>query len=121
MEPAPAELERACYGVPQSTRATDQHSGGGDAPHRSDSDDEHGAGAHPQDFDLAASAPRRSDIARVTSGGIYLDAHRHRGVCLVCNPENDLAVGEPPPSSFSFSRGRDYVAGGPPVVAYAGR
>ena len=32
-----------------------------------------------EDVDRAAPAPRRIDVTRMTSGGIYLDAHRRRG------------------------------------------
>jgi hypothetical protein len=60
---SPAVAAFVC-GVTQSARPKDQRSGGGGAPHRSASDDEHGAGAHDQ------------DSAWCRGGGNYLDAHR---------------------------------------------
>lgn len=58
-ESTPETLERAGHRVPQPSRSSDHRSGGGGAPHRSGSDDEHGAGVRDEDVDHAASAPRR--------------------------------------------------------------
>ena len=90
--PSPA-LERARRGVPQPARPTDQRSGGGGAPHRSASDDEHGAGARHEDRDLRrplGTTPNRrfqdelsaATILTLTEGASMLDL---RPTCEHCN------------------------------------